>query len=117
MIVDDHDRCAALRDLVAAAPGFELVAEAASGEHALTAAREHRPMLVLIDVQMPGIGGLEAARRLAREDPATVVVLMSTDPDPRVVPEAYGAVALVHKRDLRPGSLAPLWSSHSPGEP
>ena len=115
MIVDDHDGMrAALRELVAAAPGFELVGEAASGEQALAVARQARPMLVVMDVRMPGLGGIEAARRLTREAPGTVVVLVSADPDPEIDPRAWGAVTLLSKRELRSGSLAALWRAHAP---
>jgi two-component system invasion response regulator UvrY len=113
MVVDDHDGMrSALSDLVAASPGFELVAEAASGEQALVVARRAHPALVLMDVQMPGIGGLLAARELTREASSMVVVLVSADPDHTLDAPAYGAAALLDKRHLRPGSLATLWHTH-----
>jgi two-component system invasion response regulator UvrY len=113
MVVDDHDGMrGALGDVVAAAPGFELVAEAASGEQALVVARPTHPALVLMDVQMPGIGGLVAARQLTREASTVVVVLVSAEPDYTIDARAYGAAALLDKRHLRPGSLAALWRVH-----
>ena len=54
-----------LRGLLAEQRGVEVVAEAADGQHALHACAEHRPDLVLLDIAMPGIDGLEAARHLA----------------------------------------------------
>ena len=63
-----------LRDLLAAQPDVELVAEAADGREALHACAEHSPDLVLLDIAMPGIDGLEAARHLAAFEPRPAVV-------------------------------------------
>jgi len=63
-----------LRDLLAALPGIELVAEAGDGREALHACAEHSPDLVLLDISMPGIDGLEAARHLAAFEPRPAVV-------------------------------------------
>ena len=63
-----------LRDLLAAQPGVELVAEAGDGREALHACAQHHPDLVLLDIAMPGIDGLEAARHLAAFEPRPAVV-------------------------------------------
>lgn len=63
-----------LRGLLAVAPGVEVVAEAADGQHALHACAEHSPDLVLLDIAMPGIDGLETARHLAAFEPRPAVV-------------------------------------------
>ena len=63
-----------LRGLLAQRPDVEVVAEAADGQHALHACAEHRPDLVLLDIAMPGIDGLEAARHLAAFEPRPAVV-------------------------------------------
>ena len=63
-----------LRDLLAAMPGIELVAEAGDGREALHACAEHNPDLVLLDIAMPGIDGLETARHLAAFEPRPAVV-------------------------------------------
>ena len=63
-----------LRDLLAEQPGVELVAEAVDGREALHACAEHHPDLVLLDIAMPGIDGLEAARHLAAFEPRPAVV-------------------------------------------
>ncbi|RPE79785.1 LytR/AlgR family response regulator transcription factor [Vulcaniibacterium tengchongense] len=63
-----------LRVLLAEQRGVEIVAEAADGHHALHACAEHRPDLVLLDIAMPGIDGLEAARHLAAFEPRPAVV-------------------------------------------
>ena len=63
-----------LRDLLARQPGIELVGEAGDGREALHACAEQRPDLVLLDIAMPGIDGLEAARHLAAFEPRPAVV-------------------------------------------
>ncbi len=69
----------AAQDVIAATPGFEPVGDAESGEDALGEVERLRPELVLLDVRMPGIGGVEAARRIAAAHPETVVVLISIE--------------------------------------
>lgn len=67
LIVDDHQLFrAGLRRIVADSPSISVVGEAASGEQALSLVRELRPDVVLLDVLMPGMGGLETTQRLAR---------------------------------------------------
>ena len=63
-----------LRDLLAEIKGVEIVADAADGHEALHACATHRPDLVLLDIAMPGIDGLEAARHLAAFEPRPAVV-------------------------------------------
>jgi len=63
-----------LRALLAEQPGVQLVAEASDGREALHACAEHDPDLVLLDIAMPGIDGLEAARHLAAFEPRPAVV-------------------------------------------
>src|SRR3546814_8433617 len=63
-----------LRSLLNEAGGIEVVAEAGDGSEALHACAEHSPDLVLLDIAMPGIDGLEAARHLAAFEPRPAVV-------------------------------------------
>jgi two-component system, NarL family, invasion response regulator UvrY len=103
------------RELIAATPGFQQVAEADSGEQALRLAAELRPDLVLVDVRMPGMDGIETARRLTDQDHGAVVVLVSLEALvdlPAAVAQA-GAVAHVRKQDLSPRTLRRLWGAHS----
>lgn len=63
-----------LRGLLAGSPGVEVVAEAVDGRDALQACAEHSPDLVILDIAMPGIDGLEAARHLAAFEPRPAVI-------------------------------------------
>jgi len=117
MTVDDQPVFRAVaHDLVEATGGFDPVLEAASGEEALEALERLRPELVLIDVQMPGMNGIETARRLTACDASTVVVLV-TSGDCSQVPAAArkcGAVALLAKQTLNPAVLRRIWTVHGP---
>jgi DNA-binding NarL/FixJ family response regulator len=92
-------------------PGFELVGEAATGEDAIDLAVALHPDLVLMDINMPGIGGLEATRRLTTGDGAPAVFLCSTYSRSDLPPDAAdsGASAYVSKSDLGPVLLRQLW--------
>lgn len=103
---------AALRTLVEGTPGVTLLGEAACGEDAITAVPALGPDLVLMDVRMPGIGGIEAARVLLRRDPDLVVMLMSADelqPLPAIVTSDRRAV-FVRKQNLCARVLLDQWS-------
>jgi len=69
------------RELIAATDGFQQIAEAGSGEQALALAAELHPDLVLVDVRMPGIGGVEAARRILGAAPGSAVIMMTMAED------------------------------------
>lgn len=70
LVVDDHDLVRmGITRMLADISGLKVVGEAASGEEALRQARELSPQVVLMDIKMPGIGGLEATRKLLRQDP------------------------------------------------
>jgi two-component system invasion response regulator UvrY len=112
LVVDDQPPfLVAARRLIESTPGFEAVGEATSGESAVTLAATLRPDLVLIDVRMPGLGGLGAARTITSGRSASAVVLVSTDPEdvPVEAAEECGAVAVIGKQHLRPTTLAALW--------
>ncbi|RZS90333.1 LuxR family two component transcriptional regulator [Motilibacter rhizosphaerae] len=81
----------ALRRGVAAVPGIERVAVAGSGEEALARWAHERPDLVLLDVRMPGLGGIEAARRILAADPTTSIIMLTMAEDVDGVARAVAA--------------------------
>src|SRR5881275_1617345 len=104
----------ATRELIAATPGFRQVGEAASGAEALQIAADLHPDLVLVDVRMPGMDGIETARRLVDQDADAVVILVSLEAAvdlPAAVADA-GAAAHVRKQELSPRALRALWRAH-----
>ncbi|MDA8066619.1 MAG: response regulator transcription factor [Thermaerobacter sp.] len=100
LLVDDQQL---LRDglaaILAAEPDLAVVGSCGNGEEALEAARRMHPQVVLLDVRMPGMGGVEAARLLKREHPDTAVVILTTFDDDAYVVESLraGAVAYLLK--------------------
>ena len=116
LVVDDQlpFRLAA-RAVVRRADGFELVGEAASGEEAVSMVAELRPELVLMDINMPGINGIEATRRIIETAPSTVVFLCSTYRLADLPPDARtsGARAYMNKEEFGPDVLAQLWSARA----
>jgi DNA-binding NarL/FixJ family response regulator len=114
LIVDDQESFrGVLRDLVSATPGFTLAGEATCGEDALLATDSLSPQLVLMDIRMPGCGGIEAARLLTRRHPRLVVVLISVGEPPSFGSGEFAdaAVSFVRKRDLGAATLSATWRS------
>ncbi len=91
--------------------GFVLVGEAETGEEAVDQVASLQPALVLMDINMPGINGIEATRRIVAEAPGTVVFLCSTYQLSDLPADAStsGANAYVNKEELAPGVLRRLW--------
>ncbi len=78
LVVDDHDLVRmGITRMLTDIGGIKVVGEAACGEDALRLARDLHPQVVLMDVKMPGIGGLEATRKLLRQDPDIRVVAVT----------------------------------------
>jgi two-component system, NarL family, invasion response regulator UvrY len=105
---------AAAREVIEATPGFESVGEATSCQEALRVIGEVDPRLVLVDVRMPDVDGVETAMRLRESYPHVVVVLISIDELSRVPSTVSdsGAAAFVRKQDFCPAKLRDLWESH-----
>jgi DNA-binding NarL/FixJ family response regulator len=93
LLADDHR---ILRDALrmVLAPDCEVVAEADSGESAVALAQQLKPHVVVLDLAMPGIGGLAAAHRIARDTPASKVLVLSQYDDEEYVIEALSEAAV-----------------------
>lgn len=100
VLADDHRLVrSGMRSLLESRGGFEIVAETGDGREAVSFARRLRPDIVILDIGMPGLNGLEAASRIAREIPETKIVILSMHTSEHYVLEALraGAVGYVVK--------------------
>jgi DNA-binding NarL/FixJ family response regulator len=118
LIVDDQEpfRLAA-RLVVEATDGFDVVGEAETGESSVEMARDLKPDLVLMDVNLPGINGLDATRQILGENEGSVVVLLlSTYEEEEYAPRAAecGAAAYIPKAVFGPDRLEEAWAAASP---
>jgi DNA-binding NarL/FixJ family response regulator len=114
LIVDDQRPFRTVaRTVVGMVGGWSVTAEAETGEDAVAAVERTHPQVVLMDVDLPGINGIEATRRLLALEPGTTVVLMSTYAAADLPTDAAscGAVAYLHKEDLTPAALRALTAS------
>ena len=115
LIVDDQEpfRMAA-RMVVEATDGFDVAGEAETGEDSVEMARTIRPDLVLMDVNLPGINGLDATRQILAADGSRVVVLLlSTYEEEEYAPRAVecGAAAYIPKAVFGPDRLEQAWAA------
>src|SRR6266542_2310840 len=112
LVVDDQEPFRrAIAAVVSATDGFVLVASAPTGEASLHVVARLRPDLVLMDVNLPGMDGLEATRRITAVDDPPVVVLLSTyDQDEFDVTDS-GAAAYLPKATFGPDLLAAAWAA------
>ncbi len=117
LIVDDQEpfRMAA-RMVVEATDGFEVAGESETGEDSVEKARELHPDLVLMDVNLPGINGLDATRQILSENGTVVVLLLSTYEEEEYAPRAAecGAAAYIPKAVFGPDRLEAAWSAARP---
>ena len=94
LLADDQELLLdGLRALLEKEPGLEVVGEAGDGQEALAAARELAPDLVIMDIGMPGLNGLEATHRIAAELPGIKVLILSVHRERRVIQSAFEAGA------------------------
>jgi two-component system, NarL family, invasion response regulator UvrY len=117
MLVDDHALVRMGFRMLMADAGIEVVAEAGSGEEACQRYAAARPEVVVIDLSMPGIGGLEATRRLLAQDPKARILVLSAHEDtahPRRALKA-GALGYLAKRSA-PEALAVAVAAVARGE-
>jgi len=111
LVVDDQVLIrAGLAAFIRAAPGFEVVGEAANGDEAVAAAARLTPDVVLMDVRMPEMGGIAATRRIlaeARENPPRVLVLTTFDLDEYVFEALRAGASGFLLKDTPPERLLP----------
>ena len=121
LIVDDQEPFRAVaRTVVEMTDGFEVVAEAETGEDSVSSAHQMRPDLVLMDVNLPGINGLEATRQILADSDANrpvVVLVLSTYEAAEYGPQAQeaGAASFIPKSEFSPERLVEAWSAASKG--
>ena len=114
LIVDDQKPFrSAARTVVTLTPDFEVIGEAESGEEAVEKAVELQPDLVLMDINLPGINGVEAVRQIKAARAETMAFLLSTYSQSDLPSDARssGAAAYIHKEDFGPDILSDLWAA------
>ena len=107
LIVDDHPLVRrGLTSLLSTARGIDVVGAAADGEEAVIWVAQSRPDVVLMDVSMPGMTGMEAARRVLAEHPETRIVMLTSFSQRDVVVESFDAGAVGYLlKDAEPEEL------------
>jgi DNA-binding NarL/FixJ family response regulator len=107
VIVDDHPVVrAGLKELLRATSDIEVVGEASDGRSAIEIVVQLQPDLVLMDLAMPGVDGIEATRQIAARAPAVVVVALSTFDEPERIRAALAAGARGYlRKDVEPDQL------------
>lgn len=111
LVVDDHGLIrAGVRALLERETDYEIVGEAATSDEAVRAAVAHKPEIVLLDVSLPGAGGIEVIRRIREKLPETRVVVLTVHEDAALVREAVkaGASGYIIKRALESELLSAL---------
>ena len=119
LIVDDQAPFrAAMRAVLKRATEFELVGEAANGNEAVTLEEELSPALVLMDINMPEMNGIEATRTMVSRHPGVVVILCSTYDAGDLPAEVAtsGARAYLNKENLGADTLRRLWEARDAQE-
>jgi two-component system invasion response regulator UvrY len=118
LIADDQEHFReAARAVVGATAGFEVVGEANSGRLAIEKVDSLAPDLVLMDIKMDGMDGIQAATRITERSPRTVTFLVSTyrATDLPADARSSGAAAYIHKEQFGPQLLSELWASRGDG--
>ncbi|MEO7804145.1 MAG: response regulator transcription factor [Actinomycetota bacterium] len=114
LIVDDQAPFReAARAVVELTDGFEVAGEAETGEDAVETARTLDPDLVLMDVNLPGINGLEATKLILAESNRIVILVLSTYEAEEYAPRVAetGAAAYIPKADFGPDTLSAAWEA------
>jgi DNA-binding NarL/FixJ family response regulator len=108
LIVDDHPSFRASARMLLEAEGFEVIGEAEDGYTALRAVRELTPDVVLLDVQLPDINGLEVATRLAAANGTCPVIVLTSSRDLEDIGALSGVRGFIPKSDLSGAALEAL---------
>jgi two-component system invasion response regulator UvrY len=117
LIVDDQAPFRrAAKMVMAATPGFDVIGEAESGEEAVELFDTLAPGLVLMDINLPGINGIEATRRITEAHPEATVLLLSTyqAADLPSGADNCGAAGYVNKEEFGPAVVLDLWAKRTP---
>ena len=119
VVDDDLPFLAVLREVVRVTGHLEVVGEADNGEDAVAAAEQLKPDMVLMDVHMPGIGGINAAEKIKATRPTTLIILISTTHPDELPPGASGRsiAAVIWKSVLHPRLLDEIWLRPGPETP
>jgi len=118
LLADDHAVLrAGLRMLINAQPDMEVVGEASTGEEALRHARALKPDIALMDITMPGAGGIEASARIARDCPRVRILVLTMHDDAAYLRNvlAAGASGYVLKRSADTELLSAIRITHRGG--
>jgi NarL family two-component system response regulator LiaR len=118
LVVDDHDVVRqGIRAFLEAQPDLRIVGEAASGEEAIRLTQEHVPDIVLMDLAMPGMNGVDATREVKRVSPRTqVVVLTSYHEDEYIFPALRAGALSYTLKDVRREELVETIRKAAQGE-
>jgi len=101
--------------VVEATSGFDLLAAVTSGEEAVRLALAADAGMILLDLRMPAVGGIEAAHQISAARPQALIVLMTATDDVPARWRRCGARAVIRKHELRPTLLRELWDAYRPG--
>ena len=115
LLVDDHEVARrGIRSVLSRVPSLDVVGEAADGEEAVTKAAELRPSIVLLDITLPGISGIQAARRIRVVSPDSRIIFVSQHDSVQIAKDALsvGAHAYVVKSDAGRDLLEAIESAH-----
>lgn len=118
VLVDDHAIIRqGIRALLRARPDIQIVGEAESGEAAIPLCETHAPDVALLDLVMPGMGGVEAARQIKRVSPRTqVIVLTSYHEDEHILPAIRAGALSYLLKDIAPTELVEAIRKAAQGE-